>query len=458
MAAWAHRLAWLGGLGCVGAGVAVACLPDLPVGLCGNGHIDAPYENCDPGVNAPLHPECNSLCQIVCPGYVDDDSNHCYFEIQGDAAVGPTAGLAAHTLGEAETMCQEQRAHVLTLVDDDELDGVVKAFSFPWGSGTRLWSGQYQQAGGGGAYFATSTYPEPGWNVPVPPGNNLSASYCPGCFMHGVTGSTVPVIDGGTDAGIPSAIADTNVSSHDGTMAAVGPNAGAQVICEREPLGARSTPCQGDGSYCFNLVTTPSSSGKVKRYLFNPNGTNASGAAKYCASLSDAGVSSSLVVLESRAEREQLIYELSQLQLLKGGFELPSQFQFWIGLRTSVVYPPDDAGAHDGAVRDGRAHDGAVGDGGSRESGAPDAVADAAPPRKGTLEWVWEDETAVPKTTTSTSPRPTVWGNQQPPVVGVAGIYAYVNINDESYDTGLVYADPEDMSGANATYPFVCQY
>jgi hypothetical protein len=130
---------------------------------------------------------------------------------------------------------------------------------------------------------------------------------------------------------------------------------------------------------------------------------SATAAETYCEQLSVGG-SPSLVVLMSQEEREQLIYELSQLPLIKGPFPPPS---FWIGL-VGVTMP--------------------------------------------TLSWQWVNGT--PNGKTSSSSPPDVWGDSLLLSPDYPGSYAYV-VLDEGYDTGLAHVSRADSTEA---YPFVCQY
>ena len=92
------------------------------------------------------------------------------------------------------------------------------------------------------------------------------------------------------------------------------------VLCEREPVGVHSRPC--DGGVCIDLVYTA----KKKKYLFVAAPMAARDAEGYCVARG-----ATLVVLESRDEREQLWRELGQLG------QVP--VRVWIGLAT------DDAGS-----------------------------------------------------------------------------------------------------------------
>jgi hypothetical protein len=85
-------------------------------------------------------------------------------------------------------------------------------------------------------------------------------------------------------------------------------------VCEREPLGSLSQLCDA-GGYCMQLVWTYGQ----KRYLFVTSGAHATTAEARCERLGG-----TLVVLDSRDEREELWHELSS-------FPVPYT-QIWVGL------------------------------------------------------------------------------------------------------------------------------
>jgi hypothetical protein len=386
----------------VAALVVASCLPDLGTSLCGNGHIDS-TETCDPGPNP--NPGCSANCQIVCANASNDAaaftsyfldypaSNHCYFA---------SSGVTNYNVG--VEACRYAESHPVTFVDDNEVSNVLRAFGGSWlATSGQYWVGM-ESTDAGGPYYALSLN-EPGWNVPA---------LCPGCFMHGVTDGGLPVLDGGAFAGPAECVvaSDTPQSS---AMATTGHGAVAQVVCEREPVGARSVPCYAD-SFCFNVLATQATTSQTsKGYVFNPTRMRASEAARFCEGLTDGGATK-LVVFESRAEREQVIYELSQLRGLPGGesvFPVP----FWISLHARAV--PADAGS------------------------------DAGGPAAGPVEWVWGD--GVPASRTSTGPRPAIWASGEPDPMAVG--YAFID-NEGTFDTGLARARAGNMQ----TAAVMCQY
>ncbi len=387
----------------LGGAIVVACLPSLGTSLCGNGHID-PNETCDPGANPQVDPGCSSSCEIVClppdggGAFLDlDVSNHCYFTSKATAPYD----IGAYT-------CGLVHAHPVTFVDGREVTSVVNNLE-AWLSTGRFWVGM-QRSSGSGPYSALNVYaPEPGWDVP---------KNCQGCFMY-PDGGLAPV-DGGAEAGTDECVAgEVGVAVGHPSMVVTGRNAEAQVVCEREPVGSRSVPCYGS-SFCFDVLATSGASARTsKGYLFNPLPASVLDAEKFCRNLTDGG-SSSLVVFESRAEREQVLYELHQVLELPGGANTFPTPGFWIGLHIASA----DAGG------------GAAGCLGPRGRPLP--------------LWVWDD--GVPASCSSTGRRPSVWGDGQP---GESTGDAYVNLTG-GYDTGLAYAQGEDMG--QETLPYVCQY
>jgi len=404
MARWAYGVGWFGGLGAAVAGLIAACLPDLAPNLCGNGHID-PGESCDPGPNAD--PGCSATCKLVCPpppndagrSFIDNaSSNHCYYATRG-----------TQTFSDGLDSCFQLSAHVVTVVDSDEAGDMVTQFGPIWPGGARYWLGLQRTSS---ILPYTSSGPnEPGWAAPAK---------CPGCFAYGLTAkqTVIPSPDAGVDAAATGCVVTAGLAPNTGgKVEAAGCDEKAEVICEREPVGARSVPCLGGTAFCFDVLATFNPnvpSGASKHYVYNPTPMTASDAEAFCRSSLDAG-KASLVVFESRAEREQVIYELSQITSLLpgGGRVMPSQL--WIGLSGPV-----DAGVRGDA---GRA-----------------------------AAWVWDD--GVHASPTATGARPSVWGNYEPKA-GASG-RAYIQVQ-ASYDTGLAYVRNDSPSNPQQ-YPSVCQY
>jgi len=377
----------------VGGLAAWACLPDVALNLCGNGTIDPP-ETCDPGVPPDSNPGCVN-CQIVCQSgaggavFVDPLSNHCYF-------------TAKKPVDNGAVVCGErtQQAHVVTFVNDEEAADVVNQLKSAWPVNAPYWVGLNISADGG--VFSSQAVNEPGY----------LADECTGCFVHGLASTAaIPFADAGADVGPGVNVVAVDSQKNDGIMEVAGTTTTAQVICEREPVGSRSVPCF-NGYYCFTIAATLTANhGGPKRYAYSPGSLSAANAEAACASLGDAGAGTAhLVVFASRPEREQVIYELYELQNAVSGTQFLNAF--WIGM--SARASATDAGPHAKPI------------------------------------WVWDD--GVEASTTSTGSRPAVWGNHEPRV-STPSSYAYILISD-LYDTGL--AHPE--TGAGQAFPYACEY
>ena len=363
---------------------AAACLPDLAAieavegppeasvvsfKGCGDGIIatlddggDA-GESCDPGADAQV-PGCQS-CQIKCEGKLDPRTGHCYF-----AAGADTSYVAART------RCKAERAHVVTLASAEEsrlLEQIAANESGYWVGLSRKESDLF------GAYGPPNErLEEPGFAYP---GASVDAATgpCPGCFGIGADAGTFPLAD--VDAA--GATPDTScVASRGGTWFQV-PCSSAitrPTICEREPAGVRGEACGNDG-ICF---TVPQTAG-LKTYLVAVSPADPETADTTCRFL-DGG---SLVVFDSREEREQLAHEIVA--------RYPDiEQQLWIGLRASGN------------------------------------------------TWTWDDGVAAG----SGEARPLPWGNAQP--LGAANARAFIRVGATAYDTQLAYAD--DGGGASRLF------
>ena len=365
----------LGGLLAAGA-----CLPDLsalpppngeseaappPFVGCGDGIIATlsdggdSGESCDPGADGSAT-GC-SRCQIACEGYRDPESDHCYFP-RGNAG----------TFGEAVSACSLQRAHLVTIGSAAELESVRRAASDDGG----YWIGLSRENRLRGAYASTRTE-EPGFPYPGA-GDPSAIGPCDGCFGVGADAGLFPVMEGGTSA------AAECIASQGGRWLQVSCNLGPRpVVCEREPLGSRAV-AEPQG---FSLVLPKT--GGAKTYLVVVSSADPATAALACGFIKGG----SLVVLDSREEREQLAHELINRK--------PSELQeLWIGLSTT------DAGA-----------------------------------------WVWED--GLPADGVAGA-RPLPWGNAQPPTGAIGR--AFMRVSTLTYDTQLAFADD-----GGAPRLFICQ-
>jgi hypothetical protein len=289
----------------------VGCIPDLPAGnvspdaqpsfdatletgppaapFCGDGIVQLSRgEQCDPGpVAADAAPAvgCSGKCLVDCNGGVVWTRNdHCYIG-------APEAVM----INDAITRCSAygKTAHVVTLASDQELATVVGGLD-----ASSFWVGMYQ----GLDKFDSVTTLEPAWE----PG-------CDGCYAH--TPNPEQPLPGPADAstGCVQGFADLDASWQQ--IPCVLTKARIPVICEWEPPGRLSQPCEG--GQCFDLRFTYG----TKHYVYQPLAAGPDEAEQQCEAMGG-----TLVVLESRDEREQLWKELSHLL----GNGLPGTV--WIGL------------------------------------------------------------------------------------------------------------------------------
>ena len=311
---------------CGVAGGAIAsvasCIPDLPTasrasdagvlaapaGYCGDGYIDpAAGEECDPGVtpgDAGIA-GCTANCKIDCSGgWIWDKNLHCY-QVVGTAWSVQNGAFGYRS---AVDLCQGRglsNAHVVTFASDDEFQKVTAALD----AGT-FWVG-LKLGSPGYTSFAPN---EPGWSTS-----------CSGCYARtmGPDAGLAPYLDGSTppDAGPVACVAASSQPGQPWEQypCEVTPNprraTPLDVICEFEPVGRRSMPCEA--GTCIDLVATHGS----KRYVYQEKLASAESAEAACSAL---GANAHLVVLQSSDEREQLWRELSQV--------LSQPRAVWIGL------------------------------------------------------------------------------------------------------------------------------
>jgi hypothetical protein len=343
---------------------AVSCIPDLPssgapadtgtgtdagdAGEAGNGEAAAPScgdgiihlelgEQCDPGPfgDAAALQGCTRDCRMDCDGgIVWSGNNHCY-------RLADNVGVS--NIGSAESRCTVPE-HVVTFASEAELEagvGLLDAGAF--------WLGlEYVGADPAGTFESLAPY-EPGWS-----------SACRGCYAHAPDPSRPLPGDGGCVRAQADLARSWDSIPCSGGLA-------HKVICEREPAGRLSTPC--DAGDCFELKFTLN----TKRYVFvhGGGGALADEAERGCAAMGG-----SLVVLRSRDEREQLWREISRIG---AGFTA-----FWVGLSLADGGTPDGGpwGWDDDAGEDAYPSEWAGGQPGGAESRAylfvnPMAVSDS---------------------------------------------------------------------------------
>jgi hypothetical protein len=331
---------------------------DVAQPYCGDGIIQLEAgEQCDPGAladGATGAQGCTRDCRMDCDGgFVWNRNNHCYAE-----------QAAADTILGAAQRCGVASPHVVTFASIDELTAVTTAID-----AGAFWVGLQPDELQGG-YYALAAY-EPGWSTS-----------CPGCFAN----TPVPTHPLPGDGGCVRGFVDLSRS-----WEAVGCADGGfhRLICEREPTGRQSTVCEA--GVCIDLVVTSG----MKRYVYVRDVASPDDAEQRCHSLGG-----TLVVLQSRDEREQLWKELSRLP----GGGTPTVI--WIGLSVAA-------------------------------GGSPDAG-----------PWVWDDDAAA-------DAYPSPWGNRQP-LGGQMRAYLYQNggAQPQLLDDTL---GRNDTAKTMPTFPYVCQ-
>jgi hypothetical protein len=287
------------------------CLPDLVIAsasagpVCGDGVITpfladgGPGESCDPGPDdsGTAAVFCKA-CRVACgAGYqpnADPLSGHCYFGAGGSSA-----------LDAAASACEGVGAHVVRFVSDAEV-GLVANIA----TESPFWVGLKSEQANQAAWLPDERTNEPGW-----------APQCPGCFALVEAGATDIPNGGGTDVGL-CVIAFSTPSSTTWTQSLCAPvkkddgGLSRYTMCEREPVGTRTTACAGDA--CFTVAQTQA----AKRYELVGERLGANDAVSRCAALGGA-----LVTFGSAEEREQVGYEVGSESVLDAG-----SVDFWIGL------------------------------------------------------------------------------------------------------------------------------
>ena len=306
------------GAAAIATGVAeVACLPDpdraaadagntpdaRTPGACGDGFIDPSIdgsaEECDPGASGGDTPGCSPSCRVQCDGgVIDPVTKHCYFRL---------SRTTAESDGRSACGSMQLRSHVVTFAGDDEVGFIADA-----GFAPGFWVGLNYFGSHLGYLSEGDSNGEPGWNYP----SNSAA--CPGCYAR--TGSTTdsyfPPL--GAEGGpMPECVyADSLTEWHHSPCSGAPPR---DTLCEREPPGTRATVC--NGGICITVAQTQG----TKRYLFVPSDTTADDAKGSCEALSG-----SLVLFDTREEREQLTREIAKYTGEVGA-------SFWVGLAANAA-------------------------------------------------------------------------------------------------------------------------
>jgi hypothetical protein len=265
---------------------------------CGNGMIELELnEQCDPGgaLGDAGTAFCSPSCQMLCPdgGFLWSSNDHCY-----------TLAGESPSLPEAGTLCSP--GHVVTFASDDEFEAVTGALgSSDDGGPYSFWVGMRAHLLGDNHYDAVVVprY-EPGWSPD-----------CSGCYARATgDGGDFAHNDAGNGGDCVRSRASPSVPYWEKSACLGAPK--MRVICEHEPEEARLLPAT-TGLFYFDLVSTYGKKSYVYDDLMPVTEANAEATC-----VSHGGT---LVILQSRDEREQLWKQLSQT----------SATRVWIGLATS---------------------------------------------------------------------------------------------------------------------------
>jgi hypothetical protein len=283
-----------------------ACLPVLsitpppPVGpTCGDGIISPDAgESCDVGPDASLLAltACQS-CTVKCGGdlpFLDRATHHCYFALPNTSEID-AAGAS----------CEGNGAHVVRFVGEDEVSLVASSLVADHATGP-YWVGLRDLANDGN-WLPSEATDEPGWSA-----------QCPGCFAHVDAGAAdIPALPDGGRRCVEGYVADgSTVPDWRQTLCR---GLGRLTLCEREPIGTRTVPCQlgGMDAGCFTVAATETE----KSYALLPTKWSAADAVQHCSVFGGR-----LIVFRSREEREQVGLEIGTQNVLAGASD------YWIGL------------------------------------------------------------------------------------------------------------------------------
>jgi hypothetical protein len=290
----------------------------LTVGQYDGGVFFPSGEQCDPNTGNDAGSDdagpvgCSATCRVECDGgVVDPTTNHCYFELPSTTSLsdGPTS---------AQGRCHDLNAHVVTFADDDERNFVLEQFSRSYGRGDAgtFWMGISEDPAQTAYIPVVPEANEPGWSPA-----------CSGCYAPSNVDGSIPKIL--TDAG-GNCILDIGRLGWSQFACSTAAKAPIPVICEREPVGDLWSQC--NGGLCSSI---PETAGK-KRYLFVQIPKSASDAQSACA-----GFGGSLVVFDSREERETLLRALiDHFPTNPTNGEAAAPLSVWIGYSIGA-----DAGA-----------------------------------------------------------------------------------------------------------------